>query len=59
MSREAAANGLVVRSEGFGWGPDDVDLGRDHTVDTAYNILEFVPIRQQVTFSGTGEHERR
>ena len=59
MSREAAAQGLVSEPEVFGWGPDDVDLGRDDTMNLGYKILEFMPIRHQVSFSGTGKHERR
>ena len=59
MSREAAANGLDVKSEGFGWGPDDVDLGRHDTMNFGYKLLEIMPIRHQVSFNGTGEHKRR
>ena len=59
MSREAAANGLIVKSKGFNWGPDDVDLGRLDTMKFGYKLLEIMPIRHQVSFSGTGKHERR
>jgi hypothetical protein len=59
MSGEAAANGLVFEQEGFGWGPDDVDLGRVDTMNLGYKVLEIMPIRHQVSFSGAGKHERR
>ena len=59
MSREAVANGLVIEPEGFGWGPDDVDLGREDSMAPAYGFLEVIPIRHQVSFSGAGKHERR
>ena len=59
MSREAAANGLVFKPERFGWGPDDVDLGRVDTMNPGYKVLEIMPIRHQVSFSGTGKYERR
>jgi hypothetical protein len=59
MSREAAAKGLVFKPEGFGWGPDDVDLGRHDTMNFGYKLLEILPIRHQVSFSGTGKHELR
>ena len=59
MSREAAAKGLVVKSEVFDWGPDDVNFGRNDSMDPGYKFLEIMPIRHQVSFSGTGKHERR
>ena len=59
MSREAAARGLVFKLEEFGWGPDDVDLGRVDRMKSWYKFLEFIPIRHQVSFSGTGKHESR
>ena len=60
MSREAAARGLVFKPEfEFGWGPDDVDLGRVDTMKFGYKFLEIMPICPQVSFSGTGKHERR
>ena len=59
MSREAAAKGLGFNPEGFGWGPDDVDLGRHDTMKFWYKLLEIVPIRHQVSFSGTGKHQWR
>ena len=59
MRLEAAAKGLVFKPEGFGWGPDDVNLGRDDTMNFRYKFLESMPIRHQVSFSGPGKHEWR
>ena len=59
MSGEAAAKGLVFKPQGFGWGPDDVDLGRDDTMQPWSKLLEIMPIRHQVSFSGTGKYGRR
>ena len=59
MSQEAAAKGLVFKVEVFGWGPDDVDLGRADTMKSWSRFLEIMPIRHQVSFNGTGKHERR
>ena len=59
MSREAAVQGLVFKSEGFDCGPDDVDLGRDDPMNRLWKFLEMIPIRHQVSFSDIRKHERR
>lgn len=59
MRREAAANGLVFKPEVFTWDSEDVDLGREDSMTVGWKFLEMLPIRHQVSFSGTGKHERR
>ena len=59
MRRQAAAQGLVFRSEEIVWCPDDVDFGREDTMNPWWKTLEFLPIRHQVSFGGTGKHARR
>ncbi|KAI9569164.1 hypothetical protein HD554DRAFT_619999 [Boletus coccyginus] len=59
MRREAEAEGLVFESERFAWHPEDVDLGRKDTMNHAWKFFEILPIRHQISFSGTGKHQRR
>jgi len=59
MRREAEAEGLVLESQRFSWYPEDVDLGREDTMTWFWPVLEFLPIRHQTSFSGTGKHQSR
>lgn len=59
MRREAATNGLVFKPEEFTWDPEDVDLGRQDSMTGFWKFFEKLPIRHQVSFSGTGKHEWR
>lgn len=59
MKHEAAANGLVFEPEEFSWDPEDVELGRKDSISFGYGIVEILPVRHQVSFSGAGIHRRR
>ena len=59
MRQEAAAGGLVFDLEEFAWDPQDVDFGTRNWVAPVWNIFEVLPIRHQVSFTGTGRHGRR
>lgn len=59
MRREAAANGLVFKPEEFAWSPEDIDFGTRNTMTSWWRILEILPIRHQISFSGLGKHKRR
>ena len=59
MRQEAAAHGLVFEPKEFAWDPKDVDFGTRNSMSSGWKIFEIVPIRHQVSFSGTGKHERR
>ncbi|KAF8134258.1 hypothetical protein EV363DRAFT_1160909 [Boletus edulis] len=59
MRREAAANGLVLKSTDIVWLPDDLDSGVRNSMTPMWRALEYLPIRHQVSFSGSGEHAVR
>ena len=59
MRREAEAKGLVFTSERSAWHPEDVALGRRDAMNVAWKFCEILPIRHQISFSGTGKHEWR
>ena len=59
MRQEAAAKGLVFNLEEFAWDPQDVDFRTRNSMGPAWSFLELLPIRHQVSFTGTGRHERR
>lgn len=59
MRREAAANGLVLQPTDIVWVPDDLDFGTSNSMSRAWRAIEYMPIKQQVSFSGGGEDARR
>ena len=59
MQREAADKGLVFKSKGFTWGPEDVESRTRNTMSLGWKIFEILPVRHQVSFSGTGKHKWR
>ena len=61
MRREAADRGLLVDPVTSAWHLEDIDFGREDidTMPLYCRILEVIPVYHQVSFSGTGKHERR
>ena len=56
MRREAVASGLVLKPTDIVWLPNDLDFG---TSSAWGGFNEYLPITQQVSFSGPGEHARQ
>ena len=56
MRQEAAAQGLLCEPN-FAWAPKDVDFGTRNSM-SGWEIFEVLPMRYQVSFSGTGKHKR-
>ena len=59
MRREAAANGLVLQPTDVVWVPDDLDFGTSDSMTRTWRVIEYLPIKHQVSFSGAGEDARR
>ena len=59
MRREAAANGLVLQPTDRVWVPGDLDFGVSDSMTSTWQVMEYVPITHQVSFSGAGDHSRR
>ena len=59
MRREAAASGLVLEPTDIVWVPDDLDLGISNSMSKVWRAIEYMPIKQQVSFSGAGDDARR
>ncbi|KAF8554224.1 hypothetical protein OG21DRAFT_1412956 [Imleria badia] len=59
MRQEAAANGLVLEPTDIVWVPDDLDFGTSNSMSPIWRVIEYMPIKQQVSFSGAGENDRR
>ncbi|KAF8445042.1 hypothetical protein L210DRAFT_1028793 [Boletus edulis BED1] len=59
MRREATANGLVLKPADVVWLPDDLDSGVTNSMTSIWRPFEYLPIKHQVSFSGTGEDARR
>jgi hypothetical protein len=56
MRREAAASGLVLKPTDIVWLPNDLDFG---TSFAGGGLIGYLPIKQQVCFSGSGEQARQ
>ncbi|KAF8552015.1 hypothetical protein OG21DRAFT_1444214 [Imleria badia] len=59
MRREATANGLVLEPTDIVWVPDDLDFGISNSMTRAWLVIEYLPIKHRVCFSGAGEDDRR
>ncbi|KAN0091571.1 Uncharacterized alpha/beta hydrolase domain (DUF2235) domain containing protein [Tylopilus felleus] len=59
MRREAAANGLALQPTDIVWVPDDLDFGIKNSMTPIWRAIEYMPIKHQVSFSGSGEDGRR
>ena len=59
MRREAVANGLVLEPTDIVWVPDDLDFGIVDSMAIVWRIIELMPIKHQVSFTGAGEIARR
>ena len=59
MRREATASGLVLHPTDVVWVPDDLDSGISPSMNFWWKIVEYMPIKHQVSFSGSGENDRR
>ena len=54
MRREAALSGLALQSTDIVWAPDDIDFGISDSMTFAWGLIEYLPVKHQVTFSGAG-----
>ena len=59
MRREAAASGLVLQQTDIVWVPDDIDLGISDSMTRFWQLIEYMPIRHQVSYSGFGGNAQR
>ncbi|KAF8554226.1 hypothetical protein OG21DRAFT_1412961 [Imleria badia] len=59
MRREAAAKGLVLHPTDIVWVPDDLDFGTSNSMTGAWPVIEYIPIKHQISFSGAGEDALR
>ena len=59
MRREAAASGLVLQQTDMVWVPDDIDLGISDSMTHFWQLIEYMPITHQVSYSGSGDNARR
>ena len=59
MRQEAAIHDLKLGQREFTWDPKDIDFGQISSMTPVWKMAEMLPIRHQVSFSGTGKHERR
>ena len=59
MRREAATCGLILKPTDIVWVPDDLDFGTVNSMTRIWRLVEYLPIKHQVSFSGGGEDTRR
>ena len=59
MRREAAAIGLILKPTDIVWVPDDLDFGTINSMTRIWRAVEYLPIKHQVSFSGSGNDARR
>ncbi|KAG9309081.1 hypothetical protein JVU11DRAFT_10963 [Chiua virens] len=59
MHREASASGLILKPEDIFWTDDDLDYGTTSSMSLLWKLVEFLPLRHQVSFSGSGENARK
>ncbi|KAH7928799.1 hypothetical protein BV22DRAFT_182974 [Leucogyrophana mollusca] len=59
MRQEASSSGLILKPTDIVWMPDDLDSGTSNSMSSAWKLVEILPIRHQVSFSGSGENARR
>ena len=59
MRREAVECGLGLKATDVVWVPDDIDFGTSPSMTPIWRAIEYMPIKQQVCFSGAGEDGRR
>lgn len=62
MRREASTNGLILKPGHILWTlwtDEDIDLGTTDSMTLLWKLVEFLPIRYEVSFSGSGENDRR
>ncbi|KAG8214234.1 hypothetical protein J3R82DRAFT_11042 [Butyriboletus roseoflavus] len=49
----------VLQPTDIVWVPDDLDFGISNSMTRAWRAIEYMPIKQQVSFSGAGDDARR
>lgn len=59
MQSEAAEHDLCFKSGDMVDNPEDVRSGRMDSMTRWWRAYEILPVRQQVSFSGTGRNEPR
>ncbi|KIJ60018.1 hypothetical protein HYDPIDRAFT_190199 [Hydnomerulius pinastri MD-312] len=59
MRQEASSSGLILKPTDLVWMPDDLDFGTSDSMSIPWRLVEIIPIKHQVTFSGSGENARR
>ncbi|KAF8124787.1 hypothetical protein EV363DRAFT_1177514 [Boletus edulis] len=62
MRREASMSGLVLKSGDVLWTlwtDEDIDLGITDSMTLFWKLFEFLPIKHEVSFNGSGENARR
>ncbi|KAF8554212.1 hypothetical protein OG21DRAFT_1522574 [Imleria badia] len=59
MRREAIACGLILKPTDIVWVPDDLDFGTIDSMSRIWRLVEYLPIKHQVSFSGAGDDTRR
>ncbi|KAN0091567.1 Uncharacterized alpha/beta hydrolase domain (DUF2235) domain containing protein [Tylopilus felleus] len=52
MRREAAASGLQLQPTDIVWVPGDIDFGISDSMGLGWGIIECLPVKHQVSFSG-------
>ena len=59
MRREASTSGLVLKPGDILWTDEDLDLGATNSISLLWKLVEILPLRHQVSFSGPGRNARR
>lgn len=62
MRREVSRSGLVLKPKDILWTlwtDEDIDLGTTDSMTLLWKLVEFLPIRHEVSFSGSGDNARR
>ncbi|KAF8834336.1 hypothetical protein BDN67DRAFT_915156 [Paxillus ammoniavirescens] len=59
MRHEAARCGLILKPTDIVWTPADLHYGTSNSMSLIWKLVEYLPIKHQVSWCGDGEHIRK